>query len=87
MFRLSEVLKVHKHALFHSFVERAQIYRTESEWVASEKVVKIPVDELPIEAVVVGDEHRAADRVVGDPRLELPHDVARVREGQRLLAR
>src|SRR4051794_34378021 len=58
-----------------------------AERVLAAESVEVPVDELPVEAVVVGYEHRAARRVVGDPRLELPHDVARVWEGQRLLAR
>ena len=58
-FVFRRVLEIGEHILDHALVERAEIGRLIAEGVFAEEVVEIPVDELPIEAVVVGDESLA----------------------------
>src|SRR4051812_9808761 len=42
-----------------------------AEWVLAGKMMEIPVDELPIEPVVVGDEHRARKHVCLQPAAKI----------------
>ncbi len=51
------------------------------------EMMKIPIDELPIEAIVVGDEERTPIAVVGDPGREVLHNGFRIVKRKRVLAR
>ena len=68
------MLEVDKRVLLHAFVERAKVRGTETEGVAPGKVMEVPIDELPIESVVVGDKHHAALAVQFEPVGECRHD-------------
>ena len=59
MLRLSEVLEVLSHIARQTLVEGAQIGRTEAKGISPCEAVKIVIDELLIETVIVGDEHGA----------------------------
>ena len=50
--RLAKVLEAGKRVFDHSFVERAEIRGTVPEGILAEEVVKVPVDELPVETVI-----------------------------------
>ena len=75
MFCLAQRLEVLEHVAFDSLVERAEIGGGVPERISSpdiflygallqrdarREVMKIPIDELPVETVVIRDEHRAA---------------------------
>ena len=55
---LAQVLETLMHVLDDPLVEGPQVGGAEAEWILASKMVEVPVDELPIEAVVVGYEHR-----------------------------
>ena len=69
-----QVLEVLERILDHTFVERAEIRAGMPKRISAQVAPKIPVDELPIEAVVVADEERAASRMLREPTLEVFHD-------------
>ena len=48
--------------------------------------MEVPVHELPIETVIVGDEPRLAVRNAREPVAKADHDVFRLVEGKGLLA-
>src|SRR5208282_2728412 len=76
-----------KHVLRHSLVERAEIMGTMPEGVLAEKMMKVPVDELPVKTVVVGDEHGAMHSIdLHDPVAELGHHGLGIVELERLVA-
>ena len=54
VFCFPEMLEVFERIPDQSFVKGAEIHRGKTERVAAHEMVKVPVDELPIEAVVVG---------------------------------
>src|SRR4051794_18117644 len=84
--RPAQMLERGERVSDESLVERAEILRAESERIASDEMMEVPVDELPVEAVVVGNEDRSVANVLGEPVFEVRHDFARLVEGQRLLA-
>ena len=77
------MLEVDEHVLGHAFVERTEIRGTMPEGVLVEEVVEVPVDELPVETVVVGNEHRTTAADLGDPVGELLHNRLRIVEPER----
>ena len=83
--RFAEVFEVRECVLLHSFVERAEVGRTMAERVLAEEMVEVPVDELPIETVVVGDED-GRHRIDLDPVVELLHHGLGIVELERLVA-
>ena len=58
VFGFPEMLEVCEGVLDDALLERSQVHGAVSEGVFREEVMEIPVDELPVEPVVVGDEHR-----------------------------
>src|SRR5262245_27178542 len=69
------MLKVYEGVFLQTLVERPQIRRAEAERIIAGKVVKVPVDELPIESVVVGNEHHAPLAVRRKPFLKVVHYI------------
>ncbi len=57
MLCLAKVFEVFECVFDEALVYGAEVGRAVAEWVLSEKVVEIPVDKLPVEAIVVGNEH------------------------------
>ena len=84
---LPQMLEVDEHVPNHALVERAEVGGTVAERVFAEEVVEVPVDELPVEAVVVGNEHGLTTADLGNPVGELLHHGLRVVELQRLFPR
>src|SRR5207248_4893281 len=60
VFRPSEVFEILREIPNHSFVKRTKISGRIAERILGQKMVEIPIDELPVVTIVVGDEHRAA---------------------------
>src|SRR5437763_14311236 len=86
MFRPPQVLEVLERVLDHSFVERPEIRARMSKRIAPQEVPEIPVDELPIEAVVVAHEERPATGFLRDPSVEVLHDLRRIGKGKALVS-
>ena len=86
MARLAEVLEVLCGVANNALVERAEVGGRKAKGVRAGEVMEIPVNELPIESVVVGDEHGATDGMLRQPSLELAHDGLGIGKRQRLLA-
>ena len=80
-------LKFLFEVLHQALVERPEVRRRVPEGVLAQERVEVPVDELPVEAVVVGDEDRASRGVLADPVRELAHHVTRSRERQGVCTR
>ena len=87
VFRFSQMLEIDKRILLHALVQRSQIRRAEPERVLSNKVVEVPVDKLPIESVVVGNEHVATITIGFEPVLEFLHNDFGFFERHALFAR
>src|SRR5450830_688491 len=51
------MLEVFTRIFDNSFVQRTKIRRAKAEWIVAGEMVKVPVYELPIKAVVIGNEH------------------------------
>lgn len=83
----SEVFEVRRGVLDDALVERSEVHGAVAEGVSFEEVMEVPVDELPIETVVVGDEDRMSLGNCRNPGLEFGHDRFRIVELQGLLAR
>src|SRR5262245_19176400 len=75
---LPEVLEVLEGIANEPFVERAEIGGRKAKRIRAGEVVEVPIDELPVEAVVVGDEHGLTGGVLGEPRLESAHNGLRL---------
>ena len=56
------------------------------ERIIAKEMMKIPIDELPIEPIVIGDEERTPAAVGLDPGIELIHDGFGVGKLERFLA-
>ena len=82
---LSQMLEVGNRVLHKTLIKRAEIARTVPKWIPAKEVVEIPIDELPIEPVVVGDEEATSDAVEVDPRAKLIHNRLGIAEFERLL--
>jgi hypothetical protein len=85
--RLPQMLEAGKHILDYPFVERTQVGRAMAERVLAQEMVEVPVDELPIEAVVVGNEHGLAFGDGTNPVGKLLHHRLRVIKRQCLVTR
>src|SRR5262245_26753019 len=85
--RLAQVLERALHVLDHALVERAKVLRREPERVLAEKMMEVPAHELPVEAVVVGDERRLAAAELAEPCRKTLHLLFRIGKPERLLAR
>src|SRR5262245_30306157 len=83
----AEVLEVDESVLLQALVQRAEIGGAKAEWIGAEEMVKVPVDELPVEAVVVGDEEAAAFAVGLKPVAKSLHHGIWIVESEALLAR
>src|SRR5215831_21171759 len=73
--------------LDQAFVERAEIGAGVAERIATGEPPEVPVDELPIETVVVAHEQCAALAMLGNPAAEVRHHGFGIVEGKRLFAR
>lgn len=80
MLRFTEMFEIHEGVLLHPFVERSEICRAEAEWIFTDEVMKVPVDKLPIESVVVRDKHRTTLTVGSQPFAKLFHHLLRIIE-------
>lgn len=54
------MLEIDEGVLHQSLVERSEVCRAETERIGVQEVMKVRVNELPIKAVIVGDEERPA---------------------------
>lgn len=86
VFRLSKMLEVYERIFLHALVQRSEICRAETEGVFTDEVVEVPVDELPIESIIVRDEHDTPLAVGRQPFVELFHDAFRVVEFEALVS-
>src|SRR5262245_59780543 len=84
---LAQVLEGFERVLDKPLVERTEVGAGVAERIGARAMPQIPVDELPIEAVVVADEVWPAPGLLLDPGGEGGHHLGRLVEGQRLLAR
>ncbi len=82
----AQVLEVGEGVLYESFVERSKIRRTVAKWILACKMVEIPIDELPIEAIVIRNEEGPSSAVNSDPPGECLHDGLRIVKLERFLA-
>jgi hypothetical protein len=85
--RFAEVLEIDERVFLHALVEGAEVGRAEAEWVGADEVMEVPVDELPIETVVVGNEQHAAFAIRLEPLVKALHDRLGIVEPETLLSR
>lgn len=71
------MLEVDKCVLLQSLVERTEICRAEAKGIFAEEVVEVPVDKLPVEAVVIGNNIIVAT-VGREPLMKLFHHGLRI---------
>src|SRR5262245_38907759 len=84
---LPKVLEILEGVFDHSLVQRAKVHARMAEWVRTCEVPEVPINELPIEAVVVAHEQHAAFRASLYPTREVFHHGLRIVKIQSLLAR
>jgi hypothetical protein len=78
----AQVLKILEHVLNHSLVQRAEVRARMAKRVSTREVPEIPVDELPIETIVVTHEQCSAFRVFPYPTREVLHHAQRIVEAE-----
>ena len=83
---LAQVFEVGEGVFHEPFVERAEVGGTVTEGILTDEVVEVPVDELPVEAVVVGNEVGTPFAVGGNPGGEPLHHGFGVVELERCFA-
>src|SRR5215831_3351247 len=84
---LPKVLEILEGVFDHSLVQRAEIRARMAEWVPTCEVPEVPINELPIEAVVVAHEHHATFRISLYPTREVFHHGFRIVKAESILAR
>jgi hypothetical protein len=78
----AQVLKILEHVLDHSRVQQAEVRARMAKRVSTREVPEIPVDELPIETIVVTHEQSSAFRVFPYPTREVLHHAQRIVEAE-----
>jgi len=73
MFGFPQMFEVNESVSLQTFVQRSQVGGTKSKWVATDKVMEIPVYELPVETVVVRDKHETTLAIRFEPAAEVLH--------------
>lgn len=84
---LAQSLEIDTHILLHPLVERPQVGGTVAKGIPALEVVEVPVDELPVKAVVVGNKHDSVGTVGSEPAVKRLHYAPGIVEGQALLTR
>ena len=74
MLCLSQMLEIDKGVVLKPFVQRSQVCGTETKRIFADEVVKVPVDKLPIESIIVRNEQRSALAVLLEPIMKSLHD-------------
>ena len=80
-----QVFEVDEHVALQAFVEGSEIRRAVSERIFSQEMMEVPVHELPVEAVVVGNEESAPSGMLFEPLPEVRHDLGGIVEPEGFL--
>ena len=82
----AKMLEVDEGVFLHTLIERTEICGTEAEGVGSHEMMEVPIDELPVETVIVGNEHKTVWAVCFQPIAKLYHDCLELVEIEALLS-
>ncbi|MNY10176.1 hypothetical protein D3C86_1431350 [compost metagenome] len=73
-----QVFKMLKHIFLHSFINTAQVLRTEAKGIFTGKMVEIPTDKHPVKTVIITDENRLSFYIFFEPPSEGMHHLRRI---------
>jgi len=82
----AQMLEVLEHIPHRALVEGSEVDRGKAKWIFAQEMVKVPIDELPVERDVVRDKNRATLGVLLQPCRKMFHHDFRFFKTQMLFA-